>query len=732
MRYRFRRFFAMLLALCCFFSLAYAQDDTGTSVTTLDGVNSLFIMDGTLYAGDWDGLYRFEEQSRYPARVAIQGDGFYPNRMTTWKNVIFAIDPQGTLTSFSLAEEGTTIPMPLATLPISDNENDYHHCAGLVADDDAVWVLWAVRKEQSAYAETTLFRVDRSNGELTQVSEENLLNICAYQDGFLLAQQGDREAMDWQGSDENPAALVRIDKTSLKADTLCTLSGGKFFAPAYDGANDFIYIASTNRLVRLNAAFEQETCAHLTLRYVDDRACSLIADGRYLITSSYEPMGFASSVTDPALMPTRTLTLGMSYMDDATAAFCKVHPEIAVALMEDNFYMGSKSVAQSLTLQSSDIDVYSIYLGAGGSLAPLRDKGYYVDFSQSETIVNAMSRMYPQLSAHCYTGDGKPFALPFYVRVSGMGYSPSALEKLGLTVDDLPLTYLELLDFAALWAEEYTDNEWNLTLFEEVYDIRQQLFHLLETAYINQYAVSGEELTFDTPLFRSMLTKLDDITPSIIFLNPELENVSSVVTFEEEAPSLFTTDYVVNPMGWPLSDYEPLPIAVEVSQTPAYAANEWALVANPFGQNLDLALLYVEYMAEHMDQGAALSLCPDENDPIENKWYQEELQNCKASIADLQERLQSANEENRAEIQTNLDNGLLWLEQVEARRWDVSPERIAAYREQAPYMVLNMDDVLSASSIIELESRYLDGALTAEQYVDEVEQRLRLMRLENQ
>lgn len=732
MQYRFRRFFAMLLALCCFFSLAYAQDDTETSVTTLDGVNSLFIMDGTLYAGGWDGLCRFDEQNRYPVQVAIQGDGFYPNRMTAWKNVIFAIDPQGTLTSFSLAEEGTTIPMPLATLPISDNENDYHHCAGLVADDDAVWVLWAVMKEQSAYDETTLYRVDRNNGELAQVSEENLLNICAYQDGFLLAQQGNREAMERQGSDESPGVLVRIDKSSLKAEELCTLYGGEFFAPTYDEANDLIYIASTNRLVRLNAAFEQETCAHLTLRYVDDGACSLIADGRYLITSSYEPMGFVASATDPALMPTRTLTLGMSYMDDATAAFCKAHPEIAVTLMDGNFYMGSKTIVQSMTLQSADIDVYSIYLGAGGSLAPLRDKGYYVDFSQREAIVNAMSRMYPQLSAHCYTGDGKPFALPTYVRVSGMGYSPSALEKLGLTVDDLPLTYLELLDFAALWAEEYADNEWNLALLEMVYDIRQQLYHLLETAYINQYAVSGEELTFDSPLFRSMLTKLDDITPSIICLNPEPENVSSVVTFEEEAPSLFTTDYVVNPMGQSLSDYEPLPIVIDVPQTPAYAANEWVLVANPYSQNLDLALLYVEYMAEHMDQGAALSLCPDENDPIENKWYPKNLQYARDSIAKIQKSLQAADEENRAEIQTNLDNELLWLEQLEARRWDVSPQRIAAYREQAPYMVLNMDDVLSASSIIELESRYLDGALTAEQYVDEVEQRLRLMRLENQ
>lgn len=732
MQYRFRRFFAMLLALCCFFSLAYAQDDTETSVTTLDGVKSLFIMDGTLYAGGWDGLYRFDEQNQYPVRVAIQGDGFYPNRMTAWKNVIFAIDPQGTLTSFSLAEEGTTIPQPLATLPISDNKNDYHHCVGLAADDDAVWVLWAVMKEQSAYDETVLYRVDRNNGELAQVSEENLLNICAYQDGFLLAQQGNREAMERKGSDESPGVLVRIDKSSLKAEELCTLSGGEFFAPTYDEATDLIYIASTNRLVRLNAAFEQETCAHLSLRYVDDSASSLIAGDQYLITSSYEPMGFVTSATDPALIPAQTLTLGMSYMNDTTAAFCKAHPEIAVTLMDGNFYMGSKSVAQSMTLQSADIDVYSIYLGAGGSLAPLRDKGYYVDFSQREAIVNAMNRMYPQLSAHCYNNDGKPFALPTYVRVSGMGYSPSALEKLGLTEDDLPHTYLELLDFSALWAEEYADNEWNLTLLEMVYDIRQQLYHLLKTAYINQYAVSGEELTFDTPLFRSMLTKLDDITPSIICLNPEPENVSSVVTFEEEAPSLFTTDYVVNPMGQSLSDYEPLPIVIDVPQPPAYAANEWVLVVNPYSQNLDLALLYVEYMAEHMDQGAALSLCPDENDPIENKWYPKNLQYARDSIAKIQELLQAADEENRAEIQTNLDNELLWLEQLEARRWDVSPERIAAYREQAPYVVLNMDDILSASSIIELESRYLDGALTAEQYVDEVEQRLRLMRLENQ
>lgn len=731
MQRHFRQFFVLLLSLCFALSTAYAQEETEPSLT-LDGINSLFAINGTLYAAGWDGLYRFDEQNQHPTQVAVQSKEFYSNRMTAWNEDAFAIDNQGILVTFSVAEEGKNTPETLATLPVSENENDYNHCTGLVADHEAVWVLWAVMKEQRAYDETTLYRVDRQSGEITQSTEKHLLSICTYKDGFLLAQQGDREAMEQHGSNASLATLVRIDKANLKAEELCVLTDDVFFAPAYDEANDMIYLASTNQLTRLNAAFELETCARLFLRNADDSASSVIIGDQYLITSSYEPMGFVTNSTDPALMPDRTLTLGKTYMNDETAAFGKAHPEIAVTLADDSFYRGGKGIAQSLTLQASDIDVYSIYLGAGGSLAPLRNKGYYVDYSQNETIVSAMSRMYPQLSAHCYTDDGKPFALPYYVRVTGMGYSPSALQKLGLTEDELPHTYLELLDFAALWAEEYADNEDNLTLLEMIYDIRGQLYNLLETAYISQCAVSGEKLSFDTPLFRSLLAKLDEMTPTIESLNPETEADSPVVTFEAEAPSLLTTDYVVNPMGQQLSDYEPLPMALESDQLPVYAANEWVLVVNPYSKNLDLAMLYVEYVAAHMEQGAKLSLFMNENELIENQWYQDNLQNSQNSIADLQERLHTADEENKADIQSNLDDELLWQEQLEARRWDVSPEQIATYREQVPSIVLNMDDVLSSSDIIKLSSQYIDGVLTVEQYIGEVEQRLRLMHMENQ
>ena len=39
----------------------------------------------------------------------------------------------------------------------------------------------------------------------------------------------------------------------------------------------------------------------------------------------------------------------------------------------------------------------------------------------------------------------------------GFGYSPSALEKIGLTEDDLPKTFLEFIDFAVMWIEDYAE-----------------------------------------------------------------------------------------------------------------------------------------------------------------------------------------------------------------------------------------------------------------------------------
>lgn len=726
-----RRILALILSLTLGLSgsaaLAQSAADTTEAVTTIGNVNSLFVLEDALYALSWRGLYRFDAADQNPVSVPSDINPMDISRMTAYGDTLFAMDRDRIVSSFTLTANGLGEQKPIGQLPLPQGEEIYCFCNGLVADGEAVWVLMTIEGMNQHFRENVLYRVDRASGEVVQTEIRSLTDLCAYKDGLLLARQ---EADQARIEDDGSPKLVSIDKGSLSVTTLCTLPEANLSAPAYDAANDRIYLASPAALYRMDSAYQIEKCALLSLRYVMDGAAALMRNDRYLVPSHDEPLGFIASETDPSLLPTQTLKIGMTYLDNVTRDFANAHPEIALELME-NFYT-TQSMAEVMLTASGEIDVYSIYLG-NGSIAPLRDKGYYVDLSQSSILADTVSRMYPKFSAHCYSRDGQLFALPYAVQVRSMGYSPSGLKALGLTEDALPSTYLELLDFLVDWVETngYEDND--LPLFEGVYDIRQQLYYLIERVYISSFLQSDEPFTYDTPLFRSLLEGLDKATPVIEELNqPEADLSGYTVTYESgSAPSLFTMDHFVQPYQYNFGDYLPLLLTLDENTAPVLECTQQVLLINPYSENLENALLYLEYMAQHLESYQAIAMFPDNNEPIGDEQYQQDYDHYSEAIADLKERLEAADEASKKPLEDELENMQLWLEELENRRWAFSAEKIAAYRQMVPLAVLNTED-FSSPNMMSLSSRYLQGELSIDAYIAEMERSLRMMRLEDE
>lgn len=733
------------LALCCLLgsgmaktAMAAEESAAPDTAVSLNGVNSLFTANGSLYANCWGGLYRLDGQAENPVPIAVDEELLSFQKITACQDAFYAVgamDNQSVLYSLTLSGSALGAARELATFPAPEGENAYCDCTALVADESAVWVLLSVSDMTSLYNTTALYRVDRASGATVALDVKNLTDLCAYREGFLLARQWDGQAA--QRSYEGIAPeMVCIDKATLSVMALCTLPDDSFSAPAYDAAADCIYLVSPSRLIRLDGGFAEETCAYLALRYVSDGAPAILWNERYLLAASYdEPRGFVSFATDPALMPRRVLKLAQTDMDDMTRAFCGAHPEIAVTLKDSAFY-STKEIAQGMAAASDEIDVFSLYLGHG-SFGQLVKKGYCANLSGSEILTRAVGRMAPALTADCYNADGELMALPYRANADGVGYSPSALKKLGLTEADLPRTYLELMDFSVRWVDEYADNEDGLTLFDSIYDIRWQLMQLSENAYISGAKARGEALSFDTPLYRSLLAKLDEVTPSILELNPEEGNdgTGSFVVFYEdnqEAPSLFTLYASITPRAYRSFDYVPLTPTLEAGDDPIFDATVQVLFINPYSQNIDAALTYLEYAAEHIDPYNAIALFPDQNDPIEDSYYQRDAAGSDESIADLRARLLTVDDANRSALEEELAVELDWREQLETRRWSVSAEQIAAYRQLAPYVVLIADSFFANANAADLRARYSAGTLPADQYVSELERILRLIRLENE
>ena len=242
-------------------------------------------------------------------------------------------------------------------------------------------------------------------------------------------------------------------------------------------------------------------------------------------------------------------------------------------------------------------------------------------------------------------------------------------------------------------------------------------------------------LTFDTLLYRSLLGKLREITPSLLPLNPEDPNESSGYTIYEDnndAPSLFTFFAQFTPREYLDFDYVPLAVTLETGDDPTFESTVQVMFINPFSQNTDAALRYLEYCAEHIDPYNAIALFPDRNEPIEDLFYQQNAADSDESIASLRERLSAADDANKSALEEELALATDWREQLEARRWSVSSEQIAAYRALEPYLVLNADNVFANGNVADVRGRYLMDALTDDQYIAELERVLRMIRLENE
>ena len=308
-------------------------------------------------------------------------------------------------------------------------------------------------------------------------------------------------------------------------------------------------------------------------------------------------------------------------------------------------------------------------------------------------------------------------------------------ESLGLTEEDLPTSLPELYDFAANWVWDYGEDHPEISLFDLGSYSSQMLYSLLLNDYIAYMQKQGGELAFDTPAFRRLMEGFSAI---------DFEEILSVQDQDEDTywtpDALFSTSMSVGYLAYRDERFQPLYLAVEEGGEPFIGMNLSVLTVNPRTKRMDEALLYVSEYLDNLDKTSAyITLFPDHNDPVENDYYQTNLESMQESLAKMQESLENASEENRAEIEQQIQ----WQEESiadwENYRYSVTEEQIADYRENvAPLVYIIRQNVFlnadtsATSEINKLLMQYMEGAVNLDSLVRELDQRVRLMQLEDQ
>lgn len=159
--------------------------------------------------------------------------------------------------------------------------------------------------------------------------------------------------------------------------------------------------------------------------------------------------------------------------------------------------------------QESDVDVAILRL-YHNELQPFVDADVLADLSSSPAICEAVSRMPRWIQEQVTTDDGRIIAAPTMALVRTVNWYQDAWDAAGLTAEDVPQSFTELLDFLDAWVRRITEKpEANVCVSRLVrgetedkkYDYVNWLLRMLLDITEMQQRHAGQCVTFNTPQF---------------------------------------------------------------------------------------------------------------------------------------------------------------------------------------------------------------------------------------
>ena len=573
-----------------------------------------------------------------------------------------------------------------------------------------------------------LYDINLDGGAVTKLPLTQRINsTIPYKDGLLLSYVS--SSWDENTNQEIPAQLVTInpaDGTTVSVKEMADTA--YIYTLAYDAAKDTVYYFTESTLWGMTGMGTPFKAAYANQSYVD--SMTIFSSGYAALCSSD---GLEIHNLDPAYLPTKTLTLIGSWRDAAARKFTQENPDIPLIFSEQ--YYGMAQLGQAMVSGDTTIDV--IRTSVANGFDNLLEKGYCADLSSSQKLMDYVNSLYPALRDEVMK-DGKLYAIPVSVYGSTLSYMPSKLEEIGLTEEDMPTTFVELCEFITRWNNEWIDDEskTNVMPFCTTMSNRSVVFDLMLKAYLDYYDAKGEPLTFDTPEFNAMLTALDSMDASSLDMPANMSDQEY-----DEYYQLYSGVFVDRGLlSTAEGEYATVPLKLSIGEDKDFTVGTTmeVLFVNPRCANLPEAIKLLECYVDTLDNSYKILMCPDCNDPVENQYYQDTLKNFQDSLAELQEQLKTADDAEKRDLEDAIKYYEDSLNNKESFRWDYSAQTIAQYREIGDHVFARHANILysagddTSTQLRSLHERYVQKQITRDQYIKELNQKARMIVLENQ
>lgn len=770
MKHLWKHLMCTALCLCLLFSAALAEavdinlhvmtDYTDADAWTVRsgqvvGAN-LYLLVSNLYSGSNDGQVRLERWSAgmNEPETVLEGLRSYRNESTDATTLVvtrlladgeclYGFDESSRQVMRLVDGAGSAAVQPLCTLEAVEEEPSedgiyYGSYVNSMFMQDGEVVRLA---ENYGQGESSLLveRYALDTGKLIaqQGVDSTLRALCAYKDGKYLAL-----VQPVPGPEDMEAPMTQIavyDPATGGTTPVATLNGSYLNNLTYDRESDTAYYCGDATIYAVPLATgESRVSAYLPVNAWSGSDTTFAALSGGMIVYANGDGTYVRRLDAPELAA-GALTVANEGGTTKHMAVVAEHPELNVTLASE-YPQTMEELTTAMVSGTGSMDVLCLTTSYN-PVERLIDKGYAADLSGYPELMAVAGRMDPRFTQSVMR-DGKLYALPVALSTNTLGVNAEAMEKLGLTESDLPATWLEFLDFAANYYYDYGEENADVALMD--LNMRRPLFQMIRDQYVAAQLRDTGSVSFDTPLFRKLMQALEaidftELDPYEVKGDKIWEGNDANEFYEKQ--QLFTRYSEASPRAMDQSGYgrsnQPLILRLDSETEPVLPVSMTVMIVNPRSTRMDQAAAYLTAYAGHYDaETENIMFFPDQNDPVPNSYYEVQKQSYEESLRDVDSRIEKADESEKASLRETREQIQGYLDELENQRMSVTEEMIQAYREQvAPYLYVTPQTPLtnpeSSNELDTLTSQYLDHAIDLDTYIREMNQRVRMMMLED-
>lgn len=395
------------------------------------------------------------------------------------------------------------------------------------------------------------------------------------------------------------------------------------------------------------------------------------------------------------------------------------HPNVVIRYVSSDTYEGM-TIYEAILSHLVTIDV--CYADNTSAAEAFLNKGYALDLSQFPSLKNMADAMYEPIRNFAYVNDALVM-LPCNIWLNYvMEYQEAALMEAGLTANDIPQTFTALLEMMIDWSLEYGDKPEVVPILFDESPHRELLLYALN-AYITSYKKTGDELAFNTEEFRTLLDQVQ-----------EAAQTSFVQTADYNPARLFMQ------VGRTVPGIHTITFPLRENETPRFNGNVSGWMIYSGSQHAELAAEYIAYRMSLLSDAEQILLYNGQYEPVERDDFQKQKESWEQRRSLLEQQLSVETDEvTKQDLEDQIQKVTENIENPsDTLRYAITAAEISFYQQDViPNMGITYQNQITESSFTgawaqTLVKQYVNGVISKEAFIRELDQRVQMMRMEEE